>query len=182
MPTEGFAGTLKADRAQRNSRYRFGFGWGSDMNGLGTQPGPTVSGPIKYPFKSYGSGVTFSRERWGQRVFDFNKDGLANYGMYADWLRQLQSVGGRPLMNDMFQGAEAYLDTWERAYGVPATSCRPARERFSNAGRVSASAMPVSARRCGSAPAPGPRCIARASRSRGPAAHTATASPAARVA
>ena len=146
MPTEGFAGTLKADRAQRNSRYRFGFGWGSDMNGLGTQPGPTVSGPIKYPFKSYGGGVTFSRERWGQRVFDFNKDGLANYGMYADWLRQLQSVGGRPLMNDMFQGAEAYLDTWERAYGVPATSCRPARERFSNAGLGKALRLGASAR------------------------------------
>ena len=134
MPTEGFAGTLKADRAQRNPRYAFGFGWGSDLNGLGAQPGPTVSAPIRYPFKSYDGGVTFSRERWGQRVFDFNKDGLANYGMYADWLRQLQSVGGRPMMNDMFRGAEAYLDAWERAYGVAAASCRPARERFTKGG------------------------------------------------
>jgi hypothetical protein len=145
MPTEGFTGRWKLNRNER-SRYRFGFGWGSDLNGLGAQPGPTVSGPIKYPFKSYDGGVTFNRERWGQRVFDFNKDGLANYGMYADWLRQLQSVGGRPEMNDMFQGAEAYLDTWERAYGIRATSCRPGRERFDSGGLGKALRLGDSAR------------------------------------
>jgi hypothetical protein len=37
-------------------------------------------------------------------------------------------------MADMFQGAEAYLQTWERADGVPAMSCRPAREKFTTAG------------------------------------------------
>src|SRR5207244_12589549 len=74
------------------------------------------------------------------------KERLANYGMYADWLRQLQAVGGRPLMNDMFQGAEAYLDTWERAYGGPATSCRPAHERFSSGGLGKALRLGASAR------------------------------------
>ena len=54
--------------------------------------------------------------------------------MYADWLHQLQLVGGRSLMSDMFQGAEAYLEMWERAYGVPATSCRPATESFTSTG------------------------------------------------
>ena len=43
--------------------------------------------------------------------------------MYADWLRDLQLVGGNQMMADMFEGAEAYLETWERADGVPATSC-----------------------------------------------------------
>jgi hypothetical protein len=38
------------------------------------------------------------------------------------------------VMADMFQGAEAYLQTWERADGVPAASCRPAHERFTAAG------------------------------------------------
>ena len=54
--------------------------------------------------------------------------------MYADWLRDLQLVGGNQMMADMFQGAEAYLETWERADGVSATSCLPARARFSKSG------------------------------------------------
>jgi hypothetical protein len=133
QPTQAFAARWSADRALHKPGYHFGFGWGSDENGLGDQPGPSGT-QIGYPFRSYDGRVTFGREQWGQRSFDFNTDGLANYGMYADWLRQLQLVGGRPLMADMFQGAEAYLETWERAYGVPATRCRRAGERLTPAG------------------------------------------------
>jgi hypothetical protein len=53
--------------------------------------------------------------------------------MYADWLHDLQTVGGNQIMADMFQGAEAYLETWERADGVPAMSCLPA-QGFSASG------------------------------------------------
>jgi hypothetical protein len=132
-PTAAFAGTWKSDRALADSKYHFGFGWGSDENGLAEQPGPQGT-QISYPFKSYDGRVTFTREQWGQRKFDFNADGLANYGMYADWLHQLQLTGGPSLMADMFQGAEAYLEMWERADGVPAVSCRPASERFTSTG------------------------------------------------
>jgi hypothetical protein len=137
-PAAAFVATWKADKAQRSARYHFGFGWGSDMNGLADQPGPASATPITYPFKSYDGRVTFTREQWGQRTFDLNTDGVANYGMYADWLNDLQTVGGRPIMADMFQGAEAYLETWERADGVPAMSCRPAAARFTAAGLGSA--------------------------------------------
>jgi hypothetical protein len=132
-PTAGFAGVWSSDKGLRARRYQFGFGYGSDENGLAEQPGPGGTA-ISYPFKSYDGRVTFTREQWGERTFDLNTDGVANYGMYADWLHQLQAIGGRPLMNDMFRGAEAYLETWERAYGVPATRCRPARERFTSGG------------------------------------------------
>jgi hypothetical protein len=54
--------------------------------------------------------------------------------MYADWLHDLQVVGGGSMMADVFQGAESYLQMCERAGGVPAMSCRPARERFTNVG------------------------------------------------
>ena len=50
--------------------------------------------------------------------------------MYADWLHQLQLAGGTPLMNDMFQGAEAYLEMWERADGVPPTRCLTPTDRL----------------------------------------------------
>jgi hypothetical protein len=133
-PAAAFAGQRQTDKAVANPQYLFGFGWGSDLNGLGTQPGADPSHPISYPFSSYIGGVSFTREHWGQRTFDLNTDGLANYGMYADWLRQLQQVGGQPVMADMFHGAEAYLQTWERAEGVAATSCRPAGELFTTTG------------------------------------------------
>ena len=133
QPAASFLSVWKSDKALADPRYHFGFGWGSDENGLGDQPGPTQP-EISYPFKSYLGNVTFGREQWGQRSFDFNTDGLANYGLYADWLRQLQLVGGAPLMNDMFQGAEAYLEMWERADGVPATSCLPAADRLTRKG------------------------------------------------
>jgi hypothetical protein len=132
-PTAAFVGTWKADRALSDPAYRLGFGFGSDENGLAEQPGPSNT-PITYPFKSYDGRVTFTREQWGQRTFDLNTDGLANYGMYADWLRSLQLSGGAPLMNDMFQGAEAYLEMWERADGVPPTRCLPANDRLTRTG------------------------------------------------
>jgi hypothetical protein len=74
---------LKADQALSDPKYHFGFGYGSDMNGLAEQPGASSATPITYPFRSYLGDVTFAREQWGQRTFDLNTDGLANYGMYA---------------------------------------------------------------------------------------------------
>ncbi len=124
-PGEGFINRWKADKSVRQRSFTFGFGWGSDMNGLAEQPGPTTPS-IKYPFKSFDGRVTFTREQWGQRKFDYNKEGLSNYGLYADWLEQVRMAGGRPVLNDMFRGAEAYLDMWERAFGVPSTHCKAA--------------------------------------------------------
>ncbi len=131
-----FVSQWQATQKIRNKRFfnGLGFGYGADMNGLAEESQPDTSNPISYPFKSFDGKVTFSREQWGQRTFDLNRDGVANYGMFADWLQELQQIGGRPLMSDMFHGAEAYLEMWERAYGVPATSCLPARARLATSG------------------------------------------------
>jgi hypothetical protein len=129
-PSLAFVNIERADKAQRNPRFHFGFGWGSDMNGLAMQPGPSSAYPVRYPFKSYAGNVTFSREVWGQRTFDLNHDGLANYGLYADWLRSVQLAGGNAIMRDMFQGAESYLEMWERSVGVPSARCVAARTPF----------------------------------------------------
>ncbi len=100
-----------------------GFGYGADMNGLAEESQPTGGHPISYPFRSYDGQVSFTREQWGQRTFDLNADGVANYGMFPDWLQELQTLAGRPILTDMFHGAEAYLEMWERAYGVPDAHC-----------------------------------------------------------
>jgi hypothetical protein len=122
---QSFISQWQASRQIRNKRFYngTGFGYGADMNGLAEQSQPTSGSPIAYPFKSYDGRVTFTRETWGQRVFDLNKDGVANYGMYPDWLQELQVLAGRPILTDMFRGAEAYLEMWERTYGVPVEHC-----------------------------------------------------------
>jgi hypothetical protein len=141
----GFIRQWQIDRADLRHSYLFGFGYGSDMNGLSVQDQPTDGRDggksIAYPFTSFYGHVSFDREQWGNRVFDLNKDGIANDGMFADWLQALrvnadaQKPGqGNAIMADMFHGAEAYLETWERALGVPATRCLPARETFTAAG------------------------------------------------
>jgi len=137
----------------RNPRFYngTGFGYGADMNGLAEQSQPTSGHPISYPFTSYDGRVRFDREQWGQRVFDLNHDGVANYGMYADWLQELQTLAGRPILNDMFHGAEAYVQMWERAYGVPAGSCRPGRGSFA-AGGIGPCGWVARPRRCSTRP------------------------------
>jgi hypothetical protein len=132
-----FVAQWRASEKIRNPRFYAGtgFGYGADMNGLAEESQPTAGNPIGYPFRSYDGRVTFTREQWGQRVFDINRDGVANYGMFADWLQELQVLAGRPIIAHMFHGAEAYLEMWERAYGVPPTVCAQAAGGLGASGR-----------------------------------------------
>ena len=122
----GFVKEWAAYRKMRDPHYYFGFGYGSDMNGLAVQGAPTPGKPVAYPFKSLDGKVTFNRDTTGQRTFDYNKDGVAQYGLYADWLDNIRQLGGSPIADEMNRGAEAYLQMWERTDGVPRTSCRSA--------------------------------------------------------
>ena len=48
-------------------------------------------------------------------MYDINTDGVDHYGLYPDWIEDLRQVGGRAIVEDMANGAEAYLQLWERA-------------------------------------------------------------------
>ena len=109
----------------RDPRYFFGFGYGSDMNGFAHQGGPRTSGePVAYPFRSFDGGVTLQQQRSGERVYHVNKDGMAHYGLFPDWVEDLRKIGGPEIVDDLARGSEAYLQMWERAAGVPRTTCR----------------------------------------------------------
>src|SRR5690606_13898193 len=70
-------------------------------------------------------GVRIKKQHSGQRVYDVNVDGVAHYGLYPDWMQDLANVSGSSaITDDMSRGAEAYLQTWERAHGLRADSCR----------------------------------------------------------
>jgi hypothetical protein len=128
-----FVKAWKDIRPKRSKKYYFGFGYGADMNGFGHQGGPREGGNVTYPFKSY-LGPTVGRQKSGERVFDINKDGVAHYGLYPDWLQDLRLQAGNKIMSDMARGSEAYLQMWERADGVPGPRCRYARGAFKRRG------------------------------------------------
>src|SRR3712207_2401915 len=120
-------------RKMRNPKYRFGVGYGADMNGFGTQGAPRgadAPNKVEYPFKSWDGKVTLDKQRWGERVWDVNTDGTAQYGLYADWVEDMRKLAGPQIVNDLAMGVEAYLQTWERANRIRGPGCRSAHEGF----------------------------------------------------
>lgn len=107
-------------RANKRSDLLFGLGFSSDIGGLAKQYGPLPIGPlnndtpVSYPFRSYDGKVEFDKHKNGNRTFDYEQDGVAQYGLYADWLEKARITSDPQLMTDMFNGAEAYLQLWER--------------------------------------------------------------------
>ena len=83
---------------------------------------------MTYPFKGL-NGITIRRQTAGLRTWDINTDGVAQYGLYPDWIQDLAKVAGAPagdagITEDMTRGPEAYLQMWERAEGIAPDSCR----------------------------------------------------------
>jgi hypothetical protein len=116
-------------RGWADSRYLFGVGYGSDINGFGAQGGPRNPAPgtgVQYPFTGFG-GVTIDRQHSGQRVYDINTDGVDHYGLYPDWIEDARLVAGADgaqFIADMQRGPEAYLEMWERTVGIAPNACR----------------------------------------------------------
>ena len=124
-------------RKEKNPRWRTGMGYGADANGLGKQ-GPPRPGneknPVVYPFKSFDGAVTFDRQKSGTRTFDINKEGVAHYGLYADWFEDLRKLAGDEILADMATGTDSYLNSWERAVGITPETCRDGRLRLTRNG------------------------------------------------
>jgi hypothetical protein len=117
-PSQQFVDEWRRTKPVRQQYGVTGYGYGLDSNGFGKQPGarPNNSGnPVQYPFTSLDGTVTLNRLTTGQRTWDVNVDGVANYGLVPDWIQDLRILGGQELANDMLRGAEQYLRTWEGA-------------------------------------------------------------------
>jgi microsomal dipeptidase-like Zn-dependent dipeptidase len=124
-------------RAAADPRFHFGIGYGADTNGFHAQPGPRGAdkpNPVTYPFQSLDGRIAFDRQVSGQRAYDVNSDGVAHYGLHPDWMQQLKLLAGQPIADDLMSGAEAYLETWERATGVPGPGCLTPPKRLSRTG------------------------------------------------
>ena len=151
--TTEFLQQYKDTKAVRDPRFYWGIGWGADMNGFAHQGAPRQGGDVTYPFKSFDGRQTIGKQVSGQRVYDINVDGMAHYGLFPDFVEDVSHIGGREIVDDLGRGAEAYLQMWERARGIPPTRCQPAKGRATRRGL----------RACGSARARTRCCAARAS-------------------
>jgi microsomal dipeptidase-like Zn-dependent dipeptidase len=141
-------------KTAKPARYRFGIGYGADMNGFGGQGPPRGDdkpNKVQYPFKSWDGGTTLDKQIWGERTWNINTDGVAHYGLYPDWVEDLRKLAGDGIVRDLAMGTEAYLQTWERANGIRGPGCRSAHEGFAKAGnelgRVRLGASPEGALR-----------------------------------
>ncbi len=121
----GFVEDWRQRRKWADPRFLFGVGYGSDVNGFGSQGGPRENAKqkVSYPFTGFG-GVVFDKQRSGERLYDINVDGVAHYGLYPDWLEDLRVQAGDEIIDDMLLGPEAYLQMWERAVGIVPSACR----------------------------------------------------------
>jgi microsomal dipeptidase-like Zn-dependent dipeptidase len=117
--THEFIAEWRKARATHSTAYLRGFGFGTDTNGLGKQaaprPGASTQNPVTYPFSSFDGSATVHRSRWGTRQWDFNLAGASHYGLFVDWIEDLKHVAGQEIVDDIADGAEAYLQMWERA-------------------------------------------------------------------
>jgi hypothetical protein len=134
--SNGFVEKWKRHLTWANPSTYWGIGFGADINGLGAQgdprPDAATNHPVTYPFTTLG-GVKVDQQVSGQRTYDINEDGVAHYGLYPDWIQDLKMQAGDDIVKDLARGPEAYLQMWERAYGVAPNACTNPATRLSSA-------------------------------------------------
>ncbi|MCU1600924.1 MAG: hypothetical protein JWO22_1633, partial [Frankiales bacterium] len=129
--SSSFLGKWELLRKHADKRFLFGIGWGSDISGFSAQGAPRHPAPgkgVTYPFKGLG-GTTIVKAHTGDRTWDINTEGVEHYGLYPDWVQDVQvqanQIGdGSAFTKDVQNGAESFLQMWERGIGVPGDACR----------------------------------------------------------
>ncbi|MDX6214799.1 MAG: hypothetical protein QOG99_383 [Frankiales bacterium] len=129
--SSSFLGKWEVLRKHADSRFLFGIGWGSDISGFSAQGAPRNPKPgkgVTYPFRGLG-GTTIAKSHTGVRTWDINTEGVEHYGLYPDWVQDVQvqadQLGdGAAFTKDVQNAAEAFLQMWERGIGVRGDACR----------------------------------------------------------
>jgi len=87
-----------------------GVSFGTDLNGL-------VKGSAPRPGSSVHYDATFPASQLLDHVWDYNRDGVAHYGMLADFLVDVQAEPryGKSTYAALDQGAEYFYQTWLQA-------------------------------------------------------------------
>ena len=101
--------------------FTIGVGIGSDVQGVTSQTDFDPETHIEYPFRSVDGQVAFTEPFTGNRHFDYQTEGMAHYGMLAEWMenfRQQDVKDPEDMTGILMNSAESYLQMWERAQGL----------------------------------------------------------------
>lgn len=100
-------------------------GFAFDFNGFAGARGPRFGeggcsapqeNPVTYPFLSFDGAVTFTAPTAGERVFDFNTEGLMHVGLIPELIQDLRNDGATEEdLEPLFRSAEGYIRLWEKA-------------------------------------------------------------------
>ena len=150
-PSNGSSRRFRADMAETLTLHQqafandanpllFGFGFGTDTNGLSAQTSPRGGNlgdkPIVYPYTLFAGGnwdalpdfdaipgLAFEQPRttdpdgngrsWHQDI-----DGNAHYGMLSGFVQEIALEGTPEELRHLFNSAEVYLRTWERTFAA----------------------------------------------------------------
>jgi microsomal dipeptidase-like Zn-dependent dipeptidase len=97
-----------------------------DLNGFAGGPRPRFgpdspcsepqANPISYPFTSYDGAITFEQPHLGNRLVDFNTEGMIHVGLLPELVEDVRRDGVTDAaLEPLFRSAEAYVRLWERA-------------------------------------------------------------------
>jgi microsomal dipeptidase-like Zn-dependent dipeptidase len=89
---------------------------GTDMNGMVTQPKPRQKDVDGTTITC--SEVEYSSEfppcKTESRTWDYNREGVAHYGLIPDYFQDVRNLGGDQEVEALFRGAEGFARMWER--------------------------------------------------------------------
>lgn len=82
-------------------------GIGTDINGL-------VKGPKARPGSNVRYDSAFPKCRTGNKSWDYNQEGVAHYGLMADFVKDMQSINKTYTDNYFMKSAEYFTQMWEK--------------------------------------------------------------------
>jgi microsomal dipeptidase-like Zn-dependent dipeptidase len=92
----------------------------SVMSSKGVAIGTDANGFAKLPVPPRGNRITYNASfpicQTGNRRWDYNTEGVAHYGLMADFLKDVQSAGtiGEQIINHLNRSAEFFAQMWEK--------------------------------------------------------------------
>ena len=85
----------------------------------------STAGRLDYATATNYFGAPLPQYTFGSRTWDFNVHGVANVGLFPDFIADLRGIGlTQAQLAPMFNGAEAYVRMWEKANDSEAPEVR----------------------------------------------------------
>lgn len=81
--------------------------FGSDINSFVFTPGKRSGSNVQY-FDGFPAPTSFGK------TWDYNRDGMAHYGMVRDFVRDLRNMNASSELKILFSSAQEFLEMWQR--------------------------------------------------------------------